>query len=333
LRVAQPDEIKRCKMSSLITVTVAKSDVDFPSMLERMGKDLVNAKERFEFLEIRTKAKFVGDMAKKRANQAKKELAKDPEFKAAYDQIIKISYQWEQDALFIRRRAEIILAQEYDNGVEEGRYLKPGQTKITGTSERFPAETASEKQKASLNELGFDKKEMFTFHRSAAVEKQFPGVVEAKIIEGTLNNEEPTITKVHTVEKGLFAQIRDKLRSNKKETKEEAKQQRQEKNAAHDEFVDSLNIPEGMRDMFKTGAKPSITKYATDLISRLEKEKEKLEEIMFYNEHLDIYTRRVLLPQTLGEIGDFFLECAKKLKNKEHVPNLERLTVINPVDE
>ena len=316
-------------MSSLITVTVAKSDIDFPLMLDRMRRDLDGVKGSLETLEIRTKAMFVGDMAKKKANQAKKELARDPEFKAAYDSIIKTCYQWEQDALFIRRKAEIILAQEYDNGVAEGKYAPPHRPSEKQKEKAGSADLLTEKPKTQT-ELGIRHEDMSKYRRSAAVEKQFPGVVETKIIEGTLNNEEPTITKVHTVEKGLFAQIREKLRSTKQEVKRETKREREEKKVAHDEFIEDLNISPGMKDNFKIGAKPSIDVYAQDLISRLEKEKEKLEEIMFYHEQLNLYIGRILLPQTLGDIADFFLECARKLKNKEHVPDLERLTVVNP---
>jgi hypothetical protein len=314
-------------MSSLIQVTIAKSEFDFATEIERISKNMLDLKSPFEIMTARARAMFVGDMAKKRANIAKKELAKDPEFKSAFDKIIRECYQFEQDALFLRRTAEIMLYYDYENGVDEGRYAPrgaPSEKPKTGSAALF-----TEKPKTQT-ELGIKHEDMSKFRRSAAVEKEFPGIVETKIIEGTLAGEEPTITKVHTVEKTLFQQIKEKFRSTKKETKEEAKQQRQEKNAVHDEFIENLNLPPIWKERFKVGSGQELEQFTIDFCSRLEKEKIKLEEIMFHYERLSIYVRRKQLPQILGEVGDFFLECAKILKNQEHVPNMEKLTVVNP---
>jgi hypothetical protein len=308
----------------IIVLKIEHPNPSLPGMIDKIGKDLDKAKEPAEFLETINKLSLINDMNKAAIKTAKKEQSRNPKFKEAYDEIIKICYQCEQDVIFMRRRAEILLAQEYDSGVAEGRYApqgKPSEKPKTAEAARF-----TEKPKVTQNELGVKHQDMSQYRKSATVEREFPGVVEQTIREATEKGEEPTITKVRTVEKQLYDQVKDKVRSSEKE----AQKQRQEKTTAHDEFIESSDLPPIWKDRLKSDARPDINQFVREFCSRLEKEKLKLEEIMHYADKISTFERRRTLPQTLGEVGEFFLECAKLLKNQEILPDMERLPVINP---
>jgi hypothetical protein len=313
----------------IILLKIEHPNHNLPTMIEKIGKDLDKAKEPAEFLETINKLSLVNDMNKAAIKTAKKEQTRNPRFKEAYDDIIKICYQCEQDVIFMRRRAEILLAQEYDNGVATGIYSPPHRTSEKEKKEGAQSAHLSDHPKLpTQNEMGIKHQDMSKYRKSAVVEREFPGVVEQTIRAATEKGEEPTITKVRTVEKNLYDQVRDKVRSSEKE----AQKQRQEKVAAHDDFIQNSELPPIWKDRFKSDAGPDLSQFVRDFCSRLEKEKMKLEEIMHHADKISTFERRVTLPRTLGDVGEFFLECARLLKNQEILPDIERLTVINPDD-
>lgn len=71
-----------------------------------------------------------------------------------------------------------------------------------------------------------------------------------------------------------------------------------------------------------------IIPFTIDFAHHLEKDKEKLDEIMLNVEELGIYPRHKLAA-VLRTLGHHFLECADKLKHNEHTPNFEEMKVIN----
>jgi hypothetical protein len=308
-------------------ITVTQQEPKYVEMLDKIGKDLAIAKTPAEFLDARTRANFVDGIAKDRVRLAKREIKKEPKFREYFDEIIRAAYQASTDALFMKRQAEIGLAKDYDNGVAEGKYAKPGQTKSTGTSGKpkpFLPGTASGKQKPEFqNELGIEKKDMHQYRKAKAVEQALPGVVESVVRENTAKGIEPTTAEIRRIENELYKENKATIQAKEKAEK-----------AAQHKKIDDADLHPMVKDALKgMPIKSNIDTFARELTNRLEKEKIKLEEIIYYSESLSIYMRRVQLPQVLGEMGDFFLECAKILKNQEHVPNMNALKVVNPENQ
>jgi hypothetical protein len=295
---------------------VQQSGTNLPAMAESVTKSLANAKTQMEYIEVRAKAIFTYDLAKQQRRLAKSQEARetDPLIKIYLNEIIKSTYQIQEDVLLVRRGAEIRLAEDYDDGVEQGIYARRGRQ-----DNQIMQDVLFEGKPKTQPELGIKQPDMFKYHRSAEVEKSFPGVVKEKIQEFTAKLVEPTVAAIHKIEKVLSAQI-------KTETKEKKKARK----AAFDEKIDATDFDPRFKDMMKGIAKPNINAFTTDLINRLNKEKMKLEEIMHYADKLNTYIRRIELPQALGELGEYFLECAKALKNQEHMPDMKRLKQVNP---
>jgi len=114
-----------------------------------------------------------------------------------------------------------------------------------------------------------------------------------------------------------------------REKKEEEKRKTQEAKEEYHRKIDESGLPFEYKEKLK-GQKmpPLIDTFAFDFTTRLAKDEEKLEEIMYNWEHLNIFTRHTLA-SALNKLGNYYIKCAEKLKKKEHVPKLLDLQVIN----
>jgi hypothetical protein len=74
-----------------------------------------------------------------------------------------------------------------------------------------------------------------------------------------------------------------------------------------------------------------IVPFTIEFARHLEKDKEKLDEIMLNIEDLNIFSRHKLAA-VLTLLGRQFSECAGKLRNNEHSPNFKDMKSIEPTE-
>ena len=147
-----------------------------PTLIDRASAALASARDSAEVLEARDLARVAYDAAKSAGRMAKA--------KQAHDSLIADIHRAQAHALAIRARAEMRLAEEYDDALDRGEVAKSGQRNdlVVGNNEVKP--TAAD--------LGIRRDEIHEARKFRDAERADPGVIR-RTIEGMVDRgEEPT---------------------------------------------------------------------------------------------------------------------------------------------
>ena len=157
----------------MIALTPSES---LPTLIDRASAALASARDSAEVLEARDLARVAYDAAKSAGRMAKA--------KQAHDSLIADIHRAQAHALAIRARAEMRLAEEYDDALDRGEVAKSGQRNdlVVGNNEVKP--TAAD--------LGIRRDEIHEARKFRDAERADPGVIR-RTIEGMVDRgEEPT---------------------------------------------------------------------------------------------------------------------------------------------
>lgn len=157
----------------MIALTPSES---LPTLIDRASAALASARDSAEVLEARDLARVAYDAAKSAGRMAKA--------KQAHDSLIADIHRAQAHALAIRARAEMRLAEEYDDALDRGEVAKSGQRNdlVAGNNEVKP--TAAD--------LGIRRDEIHDARKFRDAERADPGVIR-RTIEGMVDRgEEPT---------------------------------------------------------------------------------------------------------------------------------------------
>ena len=158
---------------NMIALTPSES---LPTLIDRASAALASARDSAEVLEARDLARVAYDAAKSAGRMAKA--------KQAHDSLIADIHRAQAHALAIRARAEMRLAEEYDDALDRGEVAKSGQRNdlVVGNNEVKP--TAAD--------LGIRRDEIHEARKFRDAERADPGVIR-RTIEGMVDRgEEPT---------------------------------------------------------------------------------------------------------------------------------------------
>lgn len=158
---------------NMIALTPSES---LPTLIDRASAALASARDSAEVLEARDLARVAYDAAKSAGRMAKA--------KQAHDSLIADIHRAQAHALAIRARAEMRLAEEYDDAMDRGEVAKSGQRNdlVAGNNEVKP--TAAD--------LGIRRDEIHEARKFRDAERADPGVIR-RTIEGMVDRgEEPT---------------------------------------------------------------------------------------------------------------------------------------------
>lgn len=158
---------------NMIALTPSES---LPTLIDRASAALASARDSAEVLEARDLARVAYDAAKSAGRMAKA--------KQAHDSLIADIHRAQAHALAIRARAEMRLAEEYDDALDRGEVAKSGQRNdlVAGNNEVKP--TAAD--------LGIRRDEIHDARKFRDAERADPGVIR-RTIEGMVDRgEEPT---------------------------------------------------------------------------------------------------------------------------------------------
>lgn len=158
---------------NMIALTPSES---LPTLIDRASAALASARDSAEVLEARDLARVAYDAAKSAGRMAKA--------KQAHDNLIADIHRAQAHALAIRARAEMRLAEEYDDALDRGEVAKSGQRNdlVAGNNEVKP--TAAD--------LGIRRDEIHDARKFRDAERADPGVIR-RTIEGMVDRgEEPT---------------------------------------------------------------------------------------------------------------------------------------------
>jgi hypothetical protein len=147
-----------------------------PTLIDRAAAALLAARTSGEVLEARDLARVAYDAAKSAGRMARA--------KAAHDEVIAAVYRAQADALAIRARAEIRLAEEYNAAQARGEVGQSGaRTDLVSIGNEVPATAA---------DLGLRRKEIHEARRLRDAEAADPGVIRRSLDAIIKRGEEPT---------------------------------------------------------------------------------------------------------------------------------------------
>jgi len=243
------------------------------------------------------------------------------------------NFVMEKQALEIRMRAERkggeLLIQLKEEGKrhqkEENRKVveKPKVAEIVAEIPKSPDATSQNPQPTppisvipKLADLGVDKYLSAQMQKLAKMpEEKFEehiGIQKDKIDQKQVKEE----AKVEII----------KEREANRAEKERLKQERIEFNKR----VDESDLDPFLKKELKSEASVKhIVPFTVDFARHLERDKEKLDQIMLNSDNLNIYSRHKLA-QVLRTLGAHFIECAEKLKEKEHTPDFDNMRLAIP---
>lgn len=147
-----------------------------PTLIDRATAALSSARTSAEVLEARDLARVAYDAAKSAARMAKA--------KQAHDSLIAEVHRAQAHALAIRARAEMRLAEEYDDAQERGEVAKSGQRNDLVVDRNEVKPTAAD--------LGLRRDEIHEARKLRDAERAEPGVVSRAINNMVERGEEPT---------------------------------------------------------------------------------------------------------------------------------------------
>jgi hypothetical protein len=150
-----------------------------PALIDRAQAALDNARTSGEVLEARDMARVAYDAAKSAGRMARA--------KQAHDSIVSEVHRAQAHALAIRARAEMRLAEEYDDAQDRGEVAKGstgrGDKIVVGHNDIKPATAA---------DLGLRRDEIFEARQFRDAERADPGVIKRTIDSIVDRGEEPT---------------------------------------------------------------------------------------------------------------------------------------------
>ena len=152
---------------------VAFPTESLPSLIDRASAALASARTSAEVLEARVLSRVAYDAAKAAARMINA--------KRAHDSLIADVHRAQANALAIRARAEMRLAEEYDDAQERGEVKRPNNEKTA-----FPAEAVS------ALELGLSHKDIHEARKFRDAEAAEPGLIGRAIDAMIERGEEPT---------------------------------------------------------------------------------------------------------------------------------------------
>lgn len=144
-----------------------------PVLIDRATTALANARTSAEVLEARDMARAAYDAAKSAARIMRA--------KEAHDSLMAEVHRAQAHALAIRARAEMRLAEEYDEAQERGEVKRPNNEKTTSGAEAVSAPA-----------LGLSHKDIHEARKLRDAERQSPGIVQRAINDMVERGEEPT---------------------------------------------------------------------------------------------------------------------------------------------
>lgn len=159
-------------MNSLIPIPAES----LPTLIDRATSALAEARTSAEVLEARDMARAAYDAAKSAARMSRA--------KTAHDSIISQVHRAQAHALAIRARAEMRLAEEYDDAQARGEVATGGGDRITTVGKQNGAPTAAD--------LGLRRDEIHEARRFRDAETADPGVIGRTINGFIERGEEPT---------------------------------------------------------------------------------------------------------------------------------------------
>lgn len=149
-----------------------------PQLIDRAAAALNSARTSAEVLEARNSARVAYDAAKSAARIMKA--------KAAHDSLVADVHKAQANALAIRARAEMRLAEEYDAAQDRGEMKRPNNEK-----------TASATEAVSAPDIGLSHKNIHEARRLRDAERAEPGIVQRAISGIVERGEEPTRAALH----------------------------------------------------------------------------------------------------------------------------------------
>jgi hypothetical protein len=273
-----------------------------------------------EVKEIRDKAVAAQEYAKQ---------AKDTEL---------IKYATEVRLRAERRAGELLIEMRPDrnSGHEGVTSKKPKQsTIISEKKESFETTPLNQKQqnaisvKPKLADLGVNKDQSSKWQKLAAMPEDLFEEhieIEKQKFDSRIKKDEEKTTNQKTREEKRRLKAEEQLRKN------EEKRRLKEEEELYHQKIDKSDFPQEIKEMLKgQKLKPHLNSFAFDFINHLGKDEEKLEAIMDAMEQLNHYQRH-MLAATLYKIGNYYINCAEKLKRKEQTPKSIKMITINPND-
>lgn len=157
-------------------MTAAPSET-LPTLIDRATAALESARSSGEVLEARDMARMAYDAAKSAARIGRA--------KEAHDSLIADVHRAQAHALAIRARAEMRLAEEYDEAQERGDVATGNRSKDFGVAE-------DNAKPATAADLGIRRDEMHDWRKMRDAERAEPGVIQRAIDGIVERGEEPT---------------------------------------------------------------------------------------------------------------------------------------------
>lgn len=142
-----------------------------PTLINRAVHALENARSSAEVLEARDMARVAYDAAKSAGRIAKA--------KQAHDSILADVHRAQANATFIRARAEMRLAEEYDAAKDRGEVARAGHNQH---GEVVP----------TVNDLGLSRKDIHEARQLRDAERENPGLIRRSLDAMIERGEEPT---------------------------------------------------------------------------------------------------------------------------------------------
>lgn len=144
-----------------------------PTLIDRASAALASARTSAEVLEARDLSRVAYDAAKSAARMMKA--------KRAHDSLIADVHRAQANALAIRARAEMRLAEEYDDAQERGEIRGRGNPILT-SGEELP----------TARDIGLSDKDVHEYRRFRDAEAAEPGLISRAIDAMIERGEEPT---------------------------------------------------------------------------------------------------------------------------------------------
>ncbi|MGI3168425.1 hypothetical protein ACRARG_04685 [Pseudooceanicola sp. C21-150M6] len=161
---------------------VQKNSPDaLPAMVQRAADALLAAKDSAEVLEARDLARVVYDAAKSTARMARA--------KKAHDSLVAEVHRAQANALAIRARAEMRLAEEYDAAQERGEVAGHGATSGGRGNQHGKVE---DHNVSTAADLGLRRDEIYEARQFRDAEREEPGTIQRAIDNMVERGEEPT---------------------------------------------------------------------------------------------------------------------------------------------
>jgi len=159
-----------------MNVPAALPSENLMTLISQAAEALENAKTSAEVLEAREMARTAYDAAKSATRMARA--------KRAHDTIMHEAHRCSAKALAMRARAEMRLADEYDDAQERGEVAGHGGDKVSNVAKSNVVPAAAD--------LGLRRDEIHEARRFRDAERADPGIIERTVNDMVDRGEEPT---------------------------------------------------------------------------------------------------------------------------------------------